>query len=242
MTSKRIAPATLRMVAASGLAVCVAGGLTATGLSAGAATAAPHARPAAAKKLVGTFTIAPGKSHGKGATGSYFRMITATGDYLSNASSGAANTSYTLLSPGTDKGLETGRYQPEPSPAFDKRGDALADRIIQPLSFESTKFSESTASVDPQTKAKAPAPLITLHGHKLTGNLAAFGASWNNQQFNQGSPKPSGTPYPGKTTKVTGTYNPSTHVYTLTWKSQIVGGPFNGFAGLWHLTGKFIAR
>jgi hypothetical protein len=116
----------------------------------------------------------------------------------------------------------------------------LAAAIIQPTRFESIYFSVSTQRVDPQTGTRVPVPTIKVIGHKLSGNLSAFSASWNHQYFNQGSPKPNGT-YPGHTTRVTGTYNPTTHRYTLQWRSQIVGGPFNSFTGEWHLTGTFHA-
>jgi hypothetical protein len=41
---------------------------------------------------------------------------------------------------------------------------------------------------------------------------------------------------------VTGTYNAKTHGFVLSWTSQVVGGPFNGFTGDWHLTGTFVAK
>ena len=41
---------------------------------------------------------------------------------------------------------------------------------------------------------------------------------------------------------MTGTYNAKTHAYVLNWTSQVVGGPFNGFTGDWHLTGTFAAK
>ena len=37
----------------------------------------------------------------------------------------------------------------------------------------------------------------------------------------------------------TGTLDAKTGAFTLTWTSLIVGGPFNGFTGLWHLEGIF---
>jgi energy-coupling factor transporter ATP-binding protein EcfA2 len=205
-----------------------------------AAAAATAAAKTATTKLVGTFTIQAGKASGKKVSGSYFRMITPTGGYFGNTSSSVRGGTYTLLRPGTDNGLTTSAYQPQPSPAFARNGDSLADRIIAPTNFASVKFSASTQKVDPQTKVKVPVPTITVSGSKLSGDLGAFAASWNNQNFNQGSPKPNGA-YPGRTAKVIGTYDSTTHQYSLSWRSQIVGGPFNGFAGLWHLTGKFHA-
>ena len=40
---------------------------------------------------------------------------------------------------------------------------------------------------------------------------------------------------------MTGTYNPKTRAFVVTWYSAIVGGPFSGFIGFWHLQGK-VAR
>lgn len=75
-------------------------------------------------------------------------------------------------------------------------------------------------------------------GGKLSGDVAAFDATWNKQAFNQGSPKPDGS-RPGNTSPATGTYDAATGAYSLTWTSQIVGGPFNNFTGYWHLEGTF---
>ncbi len=132
----------------------------------------------------------------------------------------------------------TGTYLPEPSPAFDSSGNSLSDEITSPVAFEGVKFGTATNSVDPQTGQHVPAPTIEVSGTTLSGNLEAFGVSWNNQQFNQGSPKPGGSS-PGNTTPVTGTYNPATGAYTLQWSSQVVGGPFNNFSAFWNLSGTF---
>jgi hypothetical protein len=188
------------------------------------------------KRMVGTFHLAAGKKSGRKATGTYFRMITPTGGYVPNGGS-----TYILLRPGTDGGLRTGAYQPQPSPAFNGRGDSLANKIFQPQPFENVNFGASTQATDPQTKHAVPTPSIFRSGTQLSGNLSAFSVSWNKQQFNQGSPKPNGS-YPGRTTKVSGTYNATTHHYTLIWRSRIVGGPFNGFTGYWHFSGTFTAK
>jgi hypothetical protein len=193
--------------------------------------------------LVGTFSIVPGSCAGGTASGTYLRMVlsggsNASGPYFSNSDSTCPDNTYTPLAPGTSGGLASGAYQPEPSPAFDGQGNALAGQITAPVAFEGVRFATATNPVDPQTGQRASAPTIAADGTALSGNVAAFGVSWNNQQFNQGSPKPDGSS-PGNTTAVTGTYDPSTRHYTLQWSSQVVGGPFNGFSALWHLTGTF---
>jgi hypothetical protein len=51
---------------------------------------------------------------------------------------------------------------------------------------------------------------------------------------------PAGGGTPGSTTALSGTYDPTTGQFTMSWKSLIVGGPFNTFTGVWHLTGTFV--
>jgi hypothetical protein len=199
---------------------------------------------AAGTPLVGTFTITAGSCSGGTASGTYLRMVlsggtNAAGPYFSNSDSTCSDNSYTPLAPGASGGLVTGSYQPQPSPAFDSSGNALADQITAPVAFEGVKFGTATNSTDPQTGLHAPAPSITANGSALSGDVAAFGVSWNNQEFNQGSPKPDGSS-PGNTTPVVGTYDAATGAYTLQWSSQVVGGPFNGFSAFWNLTGRFI--
>jgi hypothetical protein len=214
----------------------------------GAVTGATTAGAASPTQLVGTFQITAGSEPGAGTpTGSYFRMLVPGGtlngsdaSYITNASSSASDQTYTLLSPGTAGGLETGSFQPAPTPAFDGSGNALADSIVQPTGFFGLNFSVETQNPDAQTATTVVAPSISSTKGALSGNLQALSASWNGQYFNQGSPKPDGT-FPTPTTAVTGTYNATTQAYTLTWASLIVGGPFNGFTGQWFLSGTFAA-
>ncbi|HEX3899479.1 MAG TPA: hypothetical protein VHW74_09925 [Mycobacteriales bacterium] len=194
--------------------------------------------------LVGTFHITAGRCTGSGApTGSYFRMIDANGTlangpYFENPDSVCKDKSYSVEIPGTDGGLVTGTFQPPPAKAFDAQGNSLADRILETGTFTAIQFGIQTESTDPQSHTTVPAPQIFDDNGKLTGQLEAWSASWNNQYFNQGSPKPGGA-MPGITSPVTGTYDASTGAFTLSWTSSIVGGPFNSFSGYWHLQGHF---
>ncbi len=205
---------------------------------------APGVAAAAKTPLVGTFQIAPGKQKGKRVSGSYFRMIYPNGNptkgpFFQNSDSTASDKTYTLFKPGIDGGLRTGSYQPQPTPAFAPNGFALANRIVRPLPFAGIKFSLSTAPTDLQSGARvATYPTITANGRRLTGDLRSFTASWNSIYFNQGAPKPNGK-LTGKTRALTGTYDPRTRRYAITWVSQIVGGPFNDFSGYWHFEGVF---
>lgn len=143
--------------------------------------------------------------------------------------------------PGTGGGLSTEDYQPAPTPAFagGSSGGALADQIIEPVPFYAINFSAETAATDAQTGGHDPVPSILDDNGQLAGQITAWNAQWNGQSFNQGTPKPNGT-VPAPTTPLTGTYDATTHAFTLQWKSLIVGGPFNGFTGYWRLTGTFV--
>jgi hypothetical protein len=206
---------------------------------------APVAPPAGAGiPLVGLFKYNAGGYSGGRATGSHVRLVlpggsVERGPYFANPNSKGG--SYTLISPGGEGGLKTGAYQEPPSPAFGKSGDALVNRIMVPQPFAFIRYSASTSPKDPQTGVDVPAPSITVTGGQLSGDLRSFSASWNKQFFNQGSPKPDGSS-PGLTRPVSGTYNAETKAFTLDWTSQIVGGPFNNFTGVWHLEGVFEPR
>jgi hypothetical protein len=217
--------------------------LTVTLILAGALLSTATASSSTGKALSGTLALTAGKqvkTHGKTTyTGTYFRMIEpgGTDKYFSNPSSRATDQTYTLLRPGTESGLELGKFQPGPNPAFSSSGGALAKEITRPTPFASINFSISTAATDAQSARKVPAPSLDLIGSKITGNLSAWTAEWNKIYFNQGAPKPGGT-FPGETQPVTGTYDKKTKAFTIIWYSAIIGGPFSGFTGYWHLQGK----
>jgi hypothetical protein len=196
-----------------------------------------------ASPLVGTFELTAGSCAHGAVSGTYLQMIlpsgSSSGPFMSNSDSACSNQDYTPLSPGTEDGLVTGSYQPSPKPAFTSSGNARADRITAPAQYEGTAFATATSSVDPQTSGKVPAPTVVDHDGHLTADLRSFAVTWNNQNFNQGSPKPDGS-YPGSTKAVSGTYDASTGAFTLSWTSEVVGGPFDKFTGKWHLAGRFV--
>ena len=227
-----------------------AGGSTgATAPGGGAPAGAGPGTPAAVQgaPLVGLFRLDPGAQSASGAiSGTYFQMLGGpTEEPVSNNDSTALDKNYTLLRPGTDGGLRTDVYQAAPSPAFagtvggQPTGDALASRIVQPQKFFQIDFSIVTGAVDAQTGQADPLPRIVTQNGQLTGQATAWDAQWNGLSFNQGSPKPDGTS-PGHTQPVTGTYDGASGHFVLQWKSLIVGGPFDGFYGSWHLEGTFV--
>jgi len=220
-----------RGAALIGAAAVVGGSAMLTG---GVAHAAPS-------PINGLFGITAGACGGGSATGSYFRMIlpagNTSGPFLANGDSTCSDKTITPLSPGSGGGLRSGGYQPQPQNSWDAGGNATTGSVTAPLRFYGVGFATATSQVDPQTGQQTSTPQIYNNAGTLSGDLSAFGAFWNKQVFNQGAPKPGGA-YSGKTSPVRGTYNAQTGDYVLEWTSQIVGGPFNNFTGLWHLTGK----
>lgn len=193
--------------------------------------------------LVGLFRIDAGACDGAEVSGSYFRMVQSggtleDGPFVENGDSPCEDSSLTVLAPGSDGGLLTGEFQPQSTPPFDEAGNATSARITQPTAWFAVAFGMSTNEQDPQTGTATSAPTISVTDGVLAGDLSAVGASWNGQEFNQGAPKPGGA-LPGSTTAPTGTYDAETGRFTLDWSSQIEGGPFTNFTGVWHLEGTF---
>ncbi|GED97055.1 hypothetical protein [Gordonia crocea] len=219
------------------VSVAAAAGLAVGPVGLPAASAAPT-------PINGLFAITPGACSGGTVTGSYFRMIlpagTTAGPFLANGDSACSDKTITPLSPGSAGGLRSGAYQPQPAAAFDAAGNALSGSVTRPVKFYGVGFATATNQVDPQTRQRAGTPVLYHSGGEVTGDLSAFGVTWNKQVFNQGAPKPGGG-LPGKTSPVRGKYNPQTGDYAIEWTSQIVGGPFNNFTGLWRLTGRATA-
>jgi hypothetical protein len=207
---------------------------------------APAASANGKVPLVGTFRLTAGACNPVTGTisGSWFQLIfphgnTRTGFFFPNSSSPCFNKGYTIISPGTQGGLATGRFQPGPRRAFDTQGDARASAIIRPVAFAAIDLSLSTQSIDPQTTRPVPPPVIMDRGGRLSGSTAALSVAWKRIYINQGSPKPGGR-RPGLTKPVSGRYDARSHRFSLTWTSLIVGGPFTGFIGYWHLVGTFV--
>ncbi|MFE3190365.1 hypothetical protein ACFXHA_15230 [Nocardia sp. NPDC059240] len=219
---------------AAAIGVSVLGPATFGGLATPHATAEPAA-------LNGLFGLAPGVCANGVVTGSFFRMILPTGDaggpFLQNSDSGCSDQTVTPLSAGTDGGLVSGSYQPQPAAAFDGAGNAQSGRVTTPVRFYGVDFATATNPTDPQTGSGTGLPQLFSDGGRLSGDLSSLGVTWNNQVFNQGSPKPGGG-LPGKTSQISGSIDASGN-FVIEWTSQIVGGPFNNFTGLWHLAGQY---
>lgn len=216
--------------------------VTAVGLlAAGCAGSAGAAKGPAGTSLSGVFRIAPGECRSGAVSGSWFRMVqpggtVQAGPFVNNPDAPCADRTSTPLSPGKDGGLRTGAFQPQPASPFVAGGNSAATAVTQPQRFFAVLFGVSTNARDPQTRKPVSAPAIRVNGGTLTGSLSAWAVSWNGQQFNQGAPKPDGSG-----AGVHGSYDATTHHYSLDWTSRVVGGPFNNFIGVWHLEGTFQA-
>lgn len=215
-----------------------AAGVAGLSLVAAAILFAPIGAPDAAtsKTLNGTFKLTKGSYSGGKARGTYFRMSN-SGGWFRNPDSSASNKTYTLGTPGKDGGLATGRFQSHPDPPFDSKGNARANRILKPQAFTSIRFSVATIKRQKGSRDTASVTRARVRGSRLTVSVPGWTAEWNGQYFNQGAPKPNGSGSPA-----TGTYNSRTKRFVLEWRSKVVGGPFNGFTGFWHLEGRFRAR
>ena len=235
----------LVLVLVAGAAACGSSSKAATTTLASTTAPASSTTKPLGGELKGTFAVvAADCAAGAPTKGSYFRMIQgggtiAAGPFVPNGDSTCKDQTFNALVPGTDGGLVSGTYQAQPDAPFDAAKNGVAAKIVAPVKFFAVGFAVSTNAKDPASGTALDAPKIVVDAKgKLSGSTSAVSVSWNGQQFNQGSPKPDGSK-PGITADLSGTYDPATGAYVLEWASQIVGGPFNGFTGLWHLEGTF---
>jgi hypothetical protein len=208
-----------------------------------AAGPSDNAEASTGKVLRGIFKLTAGACQGTSVTGTYFRMrfphANVTNErYFQNATSTCSDKTYTLGVPGTQGGLLTGKFQPDPTPAFDAQGGGLAGAIEQPQNFGDINLSIATDKRDPVSGIAVPAPSIVDAKGKLTGQVAAWSIAWKKMFMNQGSLKP-GQSLRRTHSTLSGIYNRSTRAFVLMWTSPVVGGPFDGFTGYWHLEGTF---
>jgi hypothetical protein len=165
MRQPTIALAAAAMLAAIGLSGC--GG---------------QAKAATVTRLpAGLFTLTAGACTTADArpTGSYLIVISAAANKaVKNPKSGCANHDYTLLKPGTDGGLAVGRFQPQPSPAFDAKRDSTAVRIFAPVDFGPFAVGFATTPRDEQDAPGGapayPVPAATVSGTTLNVDLRSL--------------------------------------------------------------------
>ncbi len=121
---------------------------------------------------------------------------------------------------------------------------ATQGNILRPFSFFGVATYVGTNPVSYQSGNSHPAPTANVDMGSCVGStcalsmdLSSWEVMWNGSAFEQG-PRPINT---GPFELAVGTYDLLTHAYSLTWESQINGGPFDGITGYWHLEGTVAA-
>jgi hypothetical protein len=186
------------------------------------------------------------------ASGSYFAMGP-------NNPNGTA----VMVAPGSDGGIVLGTYQnfvldpnvPHPY-NWDGNGAAAGtgysglpttpSTMLMPFPFGGSTTNPimvytGTNPIAYQSGESHPAPTADISNCvgntcTLSVDLSSWEVMWNGSAFEQG-PRPLNT---GDFVPAVGTYDLTTAAYSLTWKSQIKGGPFNGVNGNWHLEGTVV--
>ncbi len=203
-----------------------------------------------ATALTGTMLINPGIYSSVGTTGGTY----VSGSYFSfgGPDSGAAITPTVSPGPG---GIVLGSYQnfvlnPNVPHPYNWNGTGGAagtgysatptslGTIVQPFLFAGSYTYVGTNPISYQSGNSYAAPTADISNCvgtscTLSVDLNSWEVMWNGTAFQQG-PRPVDT---GPFVPAVGTYNTATRAYSLTWTSQIDGGPFNGVIGHWHLEG-----
>ena len=189
-----------------------------------AAGCSGSAKAVAPNRLVGLFKISAGHCASAGAkpTGSYLLVVSAAqAKAVRNPRGGCANTEYTLLRPGIDGGLETGRFQGQPSPVFDAKRNSTAARVISPVFFGPYRLGFATSPRDEQgapTSAPVyPAPVALNSAGTLTVDLRSLVMTYAGrpnsscaQSFGLGC-------WDLGSKSASGTYNATTHHFVIDW-------------------------
>ncbi|MHB8455192.1 MAG: VPLPA-CTERM sorting domain-containing protein [Acidiferrobacterales bacterium] len=201
---------------------------------------------ASANPLTGTMLINPGiyDVNGNYVSGSYFSF--------GGPAAGVGLTPTVSPDPG---GIVLGSYQnfvlnpnvPHPY-NWDGKGASAGTgysasptvlaSIVQPFIFAGDATYVGTNPISYQSGNSYAAPTADLsncvgNSCTLSVDLSSWEVMWNGSAFQQG-PRPVNT---GPFVPAVGTYDTGTHAYSLTWTSQISGGPFNGVTGHWHIDG-----
>jgi len=196
------------------------------------------AEPVLEGELVGLFSVDATECTTAGSeSGSYFRMVSIggavdDGPFIPNGDSTCADQTFIEMTAGTDGGPIPGVLQRGAEPLSDDPGHAAPGPIPAPTVFFAVAFAMATTD-------EAPPPMIIATSGELSGDVSSVSAYYAGLIFNQGAPKPDGST-PGITSSApSGSIDLETGEYTLEWASQIVGGAFNEFTGIWHLEGTF---
>lgn len=214
--------------------------------------------PANAIQLTGTMVVdrgilervevRPGVFINKYISGSYFAL---------GGNTPTANSA--MLQPGSDPGIILGSFQgftpnpDEPHPAGHPDAPfgagtgysamTTSSNVFKPFNFFSSATFIGLNEVSYQSGETKPAPSAEVDLTSCVGTvcdmfveMSVFEVYWNGAVFEQG-PRPSNS---GPFVLGQGTYDTATRRYSVTWVSQIKGGPFSNVPGWWHLEGEVL--
>jgi hypothetical protein len=194
-------------------------------------------------RLDGTVKLTSGSCAGDRPIGSYLSVTFGT-RAIRNRASSCDHGAVTLLRRGR-KGLSTSAFSPSTDAGFDGDGDARADTIVAPTSFDRRRLGLLTSARNLQDGPSGPdvfvPPKLYLVGNKVEADLRSV------QVLYGGKPDSSCASASGYgcwlvgAERATGTYDASTRRLSLTWFS---GQSFtSASAGTEvHLVGEFIGN
>lgn len=93
-------------------------------------------------------------------------------------------------------------------------------------------YTASTDGTAQNVGLPRPSGTVDTVNSTITLNIPSWIAFWNGNSFAQGPTTPGGTRI-----DATGTYNPSTQAYSISWDALVVGGAFDGQTGHWSIQG-----
>ena len=204
-----------------------------------------------AEALTGTMLIDPGITTAPDEFGETYYV---SGSYFVMGNNPSVNSG--MLSPGSAGGVVLGTYQnfvldpDEPhllnwdglgssaGTGYNRAGPTTQSTMLAPFSFFNNSTYVGTNPVGYQSGEAHFAPTADISNCvgtscTLSVDLSSWEVLWNGSAFEQG-PRPLNS---GPFVPAVGTYDTATGAYSLTWKSQIKGGPFNSVTGTWHLEG-----
>lgn len=163
-----------------------------------------------------------------------------------------------MLTPGSAGGIVLGTYQnfvldPDVPHPYNwdgigsgagtgyGRSPTTQSTMLEPFAFGSSLTHIGTNPIGYQSGEAHAAPTADISNCvgntcTLSMDLSSWEVMWNGSAFEQG-PRPLNS---GPFVPAVGTYDLATSAYSLTWNSQIKGGPFNGVTTTWHLEGTVV--
>jgi hypothetical protein len=182
------------------------------------------AKAASATKLSGEFGITQGHCTTARAkpTGSYLVVVSAAaGHALQNPAGGCANPAYTPLSPGTDGGLITGRFQGQPVHVFDAHRNSRAVRLLAPVRFGRYRLGFATSPRDEQDApggaAAYPPPAAIATGDALSVDLRSLVVTYAGRAGSSCESSFGLGCWELGSQNALGTYDATTHHYVVDW-------------------------